>query len=81
MMVLVFLYLATLHHFQPGLHLVLSVAAGISCCSQVDISLCSDLQQTYPLDPYSNFGLELRLQYCSYMEVEVSPKISQHVYE
>jgi len=50
------LYLATLHRFQPGLCLVFSAAAGISCCSQADISLCSDLQQTYLLPSYSNFG-------------------------
>lgn len=61
------------------LHLVLSVAAGISCCSQVDSSSCSDLQQTHIPAPYPNFGLGLRLQYCSCMEVESSPKTSQRV--
>lgn len=56
--------------FSPGCSL------GISCCTQVDSSSCSDLQQTYLLTPYSSFVLDLRLQYCSYMEVEASPKNS-----
>lgn len=54
MMALVFLYVATLHLFQPRLYLELFVAAVVSCFTQVNNGLCSDLQQTY-LAPYSNF--------------------------
>lgn len=39
------------------------------------------IYDTYFVAPYSTFGSELRLQNCSSVEEEVSPKIFQHKYQ